>query len=281
MPLTKLLLIGCALLGSSITPPQQQEKKGAPTELHAPLFCYFIPPQGWEINDPRILSSRIQISFFKKKSEGFCPSINLAIESIDVSQTDYLKAVKQIQEKNRSNRWRKLGKIHTAAGVADLTEIDTTTDWGPVRMLQLILVKHSKAYVLTAAALKKEIPSLYKEFQTAFRSLQLTDDLLSAIPQSERRTSLKAAETHLLTAWKQMIESSLEPVDPLSESQFQKNHWLPFQESVIESYQDMGSYWQVLLLQHLQTQLQNQTHSASLELSSRQNNPDKDITKLE
>jgi hypothetical protein len=232
------------------------------TEQKPTYFCYFLPPKGWDIVDPRTLSPRVQISFFKKKSEGFCPSINLAIENVDISQSEYLKAVKNIQESDRANRWRHLGKVHTSGGVAELTEIDTQSDWGPVRMLQLILVKHGNAYVLTAAALKKEIPQLYREFQTAFRSLQITDDLVSCIPQMERRESLKTAETHLVSAC-QMVESQ----EAFSDKGFQEKHWIPFQTSILGDYQDMGAHWQFLVLKDLQTQLLSVKTSVPTEIT--------------
>src|SRR5271163_2722042 len=89
--------------------------------------AYFLPPAGWEIADPKFLAKRVQIAFLKKKKEGFSPSINLAIEQVEISEKEYLNAVKIIHEGDRNNRWRLLGKVRTAAGIAQLTEIDTTT----------------------------------------------------------------------------------------------------------------------------------------------------------
>jgi len=131
--------------------------------------CFFLPPKNWEIADPRSLSPRVKIAFIKNTGKGLCPSINLAVEQTQVSLSDYLKAVKAIHEQDRNNRWRALGKVRTAAGLAQLTEIDSSSEWGSVRLLQLILLKSGTAYVLTAAALKEEFSDFYKEFQSAFR----------------------------------------------------------------------------------------------------------------
>ncbi|MBY0530019.1 MAG: hypothetical protein K2P51_07490 [Rhabdochlamydiaceae bacterium] len=238
------------LFFSACLPSLKAESHEQASEQRPAYFCYFLPPKGWDIVDPRTLSPRVQISFFKKKSEGFCPSINLAIEHVDISQSEYLKAVKNIQEADRANRWRHLGKVHTTCGVAELTEIDTQSDWGPVRMLQLILVKHGNAYVLTAAALKKEIPQLYREFQTAFRSLQITEDLISCIPQMERRESLKTVENQLMSCCQ-----SMDAQEAFLDLAFQEKHWIPFQASILKDYEDMGAHWQFLVLKDLQSQL--------------------------
>src|SRR3984957_10065767 len=169
-------------------------------ETTSESHCYFVPPPGWEIADPSTLSSKIKIAFLKNSGKGFCPSINLAIEETDVSLSEYLKAVKTIHEQDRKNQWRALGKVRTVAGMAQLTEIDSTTEWGPVRILQLILIKDKHAYVVTAAALKEEMSNYYKEVQAAFRSLTISHDLLQNIPQQERRDMLKDQHTALFAA---------------------------------------------------------------------------------
>jgi hypothetical protein len=188
--------------------------------------CYFVPPENWDIADPTTLSPAVKIAFLTKSSKGFCPSINLAIEKTHVSINEYLKAVKAIHEQDRSNQWRALGKVKTQSGLAQLTEIDSPSEFGPIRLLQLILLKDGYAYVLTAAALKEEFSAHYQAFQTAFRSLTLTNDLFSNIPQLERRETLKLKQNQLN-----------ETAD-----------WDPFQKTVLEDFKDMGTFWQILVL---------------------------------
>jgi hypothetical protein len=213
--------------------------------------CFFIPPENWEIADPKSLSPKVKISFLKNSGKGFCPSINLAIEDTDVSLNDYLKAVKIIHEQDRNNHWRSLGKVRTAAGIAQLTEIDATTEWGPVRILQLILVKDRRAYVLTAAALKEEISHYYKEIQSAFRSLTLSNDLFENIPQLERREILKQKQTELLTAAKVYIQASAPGEKIFKDQDFQEKHWIPFEKTVLNNFKDMGAFWQILILRNV------------------------------
>lgn len=223
--------------------------------LFASSQCFFTPPEGWEIADPSTLPPSVVISFFKKGVNGFCPSVNLAIEETDVSLAEYLKAVKAIHEQDRSNQWRTLGKVKTAAGLAQLTELDTKTGFGSLRILQAILLHEGRAYVMTAAALKEEISQYYKEFQAAFRSLTLSTDLLGHIPQLERRENLKHRQSELLKAAEEALAAQKETVNPLDIPSFQEDHWLPFQKAVLDQFGDMGAFWQVLILRSAQEKM--------------------------
>jgi len=215
--------------------------------------CFFIPPEGWEIADPRSLSSKVKIAFLKKSMNGFCPSINLAVEDTDATLNEYLKAVKAIHEQDRTNQWRALGKVRTGAGLAQLTEVDSTTEWGPVRILQLILVKEGHAYVLTAAALKEEISNYYKDFQSSFRSFTLSNDLFSNVPQTERRQLLKQQQFDLFAASENFYRSQKK--NPMQDQDFKEQHWLPFQTTILDEFGDMGAFWQILVLRNAHEKL--------------------------
>ena len=104
-----LIIAGCLLAGPLAHAKQHSSLEKA-VEYSQPSLCYFTPPSGWDIADPRSLSPRVKIAFLKSTSNGFCPSINLAIEETSVSLNEYLKAVKAIHEQDRSNNWRALGK---------------------------------------------------------------------------------------------------------------------------------------------------------------------------
>lgn len=215
--------------------------------------CYFIPPKKWEISDPRTLSPKVKIAFLKKSVSGFCPSINLAVEETGASLNEYLKAIKAIHEQDRSNQWRALGKVRTGAGLAQLTEIDSTSEWGPVRLLQLILIKEGHAYVMTAAALKEEISKYYKDFQSAFRSFTLSNDLISNIPQTDRRQALKQRQTDLIAASEKFFQTQKK--NPMEDAKFKEELWFPFQKSVLEEFEDMGAFWQILVLRNANEKL--------------------------
>lgn len=139
-----------------------------------PLFS---PPKAWKlVTQKNKEHSRVKIGFVGEATRGFSPSINVATEEIgDTTLTEYLKAAKAIYEKTPHNRWRQLGKIQTASGESTLTEIDTRTEWGDVRLMQMIFIKDRKAYIMTAASLREDFGQHLKEFQTAFQSLSLID----------------------------------------------------------------------------------------------------------
>lgn len=134
----------------------------------------FTPPKDWEAVEENMLSGQVKMAFMKKEAkENFCPSLNLVEEPFCGTLNEYLNGVKAIHEQNRNNRWRKLGKVQTTAGEAELTEIDMPTPFGPARLLQLFLLKEKRVYILTAAALKKDISRFYADFQKSFHSFRL------------------------------------------------------------------------------------------------------------
>lgn len=253
--LIKCCFIGCILSSSAAIAKQPGIALEKAAEHSSSSLCFFTPPSGWEIADPRSHSSRVKMAFLKSSGNGFCPSINLAIEETPVSLSEYLKAVKAIHEQDRSNHWRALGKVKTNAGLAQLTEIDSKTEWGPVRILQLIFLKEGHAYVVTASALRDDFSNYYKEIQSAFRSLTLSTDLLGNIPQTERREMLKTRQRQLVQAAEEALSASKENKNLLEDAHFQEKHWIPFQQAVLSSFNDMGAFWQVLILQNAQEKL--------------------------
>lgn len=139
-------------------------------------LCCFTPPKDWTTADPKCLAPRVKSAYVGKNNSGFCPSINLATEEVSITVEEYLKVVKKLYALDRDIRWRDLGKIQTKAGSARLTEIDTKTEFGNIRMLQMILVKEGQAYIMTAAASKENFSQHYKDFEQAFRSFDIPKD---------------------------------------------------------------------------------------------------------
>lgn len=200
-----------------------------PFFVEAETFSYFIPPKGWEIASPENKQSHVRIGFLGKSKKDFRPTLNLAMEKIgELPLASYLKAVKEIHARNPQNRWRQLGKIRTYAGEATLTEIDTKTEYGDLRMMQMIFLHEKNAYIMTAAALKEEFANYYREFQAAFESFTLTEDLFAMIPGEERQNLLKKE---------------------FSELKKSKEKLAIFEKHVLKDYSDMGTHWQLLLFQ--------------------------------
>lgn len=249
------ILASLCTIGLPCFAKQQISAISAAVQAIESCECFFLPPTHWEITDPQTLPPCVKIAFTKKSNKGFCPSINLAIEETSSSLSDYLKAVRAIHELDRHHQWRLLGKVRTNAGLGQLTEIDLPTDFGPVRILQFILIKDNHAYIITAAALKEEIADYYKDFQTAFRSLTLTSDLLNHIPQLERRETLREKQKQLLQAAQEFLPASAENANLLEDPSFLEKYWLPFQKLIIDDFADRGTFWQILLLKNTQEQI--------------------------
>ncbi len=207
----------------------------------AEKICYFTPPKNWSDANPKLLSSSVKMGYFGKGNENFHPSINLAVEQVDdVTLKEYLKIVKEIHQSNRSTVWRDLGAFHTKAGKAHLTEISMKHQVGEIKMLQIILITEGFAYILTGSSLKEDLPSFRKDFISAFRSTSLTDDLYAPL-QQEQQNTLKA-----------LIESTKASyIDTQLTSDQKKKKLLNFHSHVVEKYQDMGQYWQYLVIKDL------------------------------
>ncbi len=152
--------------------------------------CFFIPPKGWEIANPEMLSPRVHICFLGKASQG-APSINLATEPVNVTLDAYVDAVRKIHAGDPNSRWRDLGKYKTLMGEGRLTELETPSDAGMSRMVQLIVIKDQIAYILTASASKENFSKFYKTFDQTLRTLQASANLVESYGNSESRNRLK------------------------------------------------------------------------------------------
>lgn len=193
----------------------------------------FDPPGDWECAFPDHLSACIQVGFLGKGSTPFRPSINLAIEEIDVGLKRYVKAVKEIHLAQKGTVWRDLGKFNTRLGEGRLTEIATTSPLGAVKMLQMIAVVDKTAYILTGAAIKDEFLRFQESFIQTFQSLRLAGDLFSPLPEAKK----KQFEQFFSTLGQSAAEQSE-----------QEAKWIDLQKLVGQENLGMGNYWQILVL---------------------------------
>jgi hypothetical protein len=131
----------------------------------------FTPPSGWHLADPKSLPPSVKVMVVGKGEREFPPSINLGTEKYSGTLKQYLKRIKEIND-SQGAVWKDLGKIRTQAGEASLSQVDTQTQWGNVRMMHAILKKEDMVYILTAASLKEEFPKHYKYFFNSLRSLR-------------------------------------------------------------------------------------------------------------
>ena len=162
------------------------------------------------------------MGFVDNRKSGFCPSIYLTSEKIQISMKEYLEIV-QKNCKGKKQSWHHLGKIETKCGLAELIEIETKSQLGSIRLLQAILYKDSEVFILTAGALKKEFSKHAPAIESAFRSMDLCGDLFEKVENQKVREKL-------LECWqkrKENIES--------------------YKKMVLEQ-EKLGSVWQLLML---------------------------------
>jgi hypothetical protein len=192
--------------------------------------CTFIPPAGWEIAQLKNPSPHVRIGFIGKGTGEFRPSMNLAEEEVDVSLKEYVKAVKELQLADPTTKWRDLGKFQMEGGIGRLTEMTSTSPWGEIKILQTLLVKENKAYILTAAVLKEDLPKLQSDLLKSFHSLSITEELWTPIADPLKQREFETFFSNL------------------GGSEEKELQWEKLQHQVI-SHKALGPYWQFLALQ--------------------------------
>ena len=232
-----LFLLATALLPLAQVMNDPPSPSSALKEHSQSMIPVFVPPSGWQCALPKNLSQYVRVGFIGNGSTQFHPSINLAIEDVDTSQREYVKAVKEIHLADPKTTWRDLGKFTMKAGVGNLTEISSSSAWGEVKMLQAILVQNKKAYILTAAVLKKDYTRFQKEILESLQSLSLYPDLIAALPNENQRIKFKQLFAVL---GKFSADADV--------SHLQKTQWEQVQKEVIEDYPEMGGHWHFLVL---------------------------------
>ncbi len=265
-----------ALLASTFVvaeEPNQTEfdsaiEKNYITNAQEPGSVMFNPPDGWHLANPKALPPSVKLMVVGSGNNDFPPSINLGTEKIEGDLKNYLKTIKSINDSQGSD-WKDLGTIRTQAGTASLSQVDAKTEWGEVRMMHVILVKETTAYILTAAALKEEFPKFYKEFFKSMRSLRFNKNVYEMIANNNRRQTLESENSKLKNAWtnlysKESTSAIGNQLDSLaqkvfSSDEFQAKYWSPFKELVSSDYQDMGKAWEKQLLNQVQNELFSST----------------------
>lgn len=160
------------ILSCGILPLHAAEKSAqAAASDNASKAIAFSPPNGWRQAEPSMLPKNVKLMVVGEGTHEFPPSIALAIEDYKGTMKQYLKRVKEISV-SKGHEWKDLGTIKSDAGVLSLSQTDSTTEWGKVRMLHVMLKKDGEMYILTAASLRDEFSKFYKDFFDAFKSLR-------------------------------------------------------------------------------------------------------------
>ncbi|MEI8365702.1 MAG: hypothetical protein WCF65_04705 [Parachlamydiaceae bacterium] len=140
---------------------------------NTPDVVMFTPPTGWRHADASALPEHVSLMVVGKGSREFPPSMTLGTEIYKGTLKQYLNKVKEIN-RSKGYEWKDLGTLRTEAGNASLSQVDTRSEWGDVRMMHVIVLRDETIYILTAASLKEEFASHYKDIFNSFRSLRFS-----------------------------------------------------------------------------------------------------------
>lgn len=141
----------------------------------------FTPPPNWRTADQTALPNEVQLMVVGKGLHEFPPSITLATEAYSGTVKSYLKIVKQLNAA-KGYEWKDLGTIQTKAGNASLSQTDSQSEWGNIRMMHVILKKNETIYIITATAKREEFPTFYQQIFSAFRSLHFSTNTFEKQP---------------------------------------------------------------------------------------------------
>jgi len=133
----------------------------------------FTPPPEWRNSDNTALPTHVKLMIVGKGTQEFPPSISIATENYSGTIKQYLKVIKDLNT-SKGQEWRDLGTLKTGAGNTSLSQTDSKSQWGDIRMMHVILKKNGIVYIVTAAALKEEFHKFYKEIFNALRSLHFS-----------------------------------------------------------------------------------------------------------
>lgn len=265
------LCSGSCLLSSlqaqTFNPLLKNQTKPKIQEIQEDDIVLFTPPSGWHLADITTLNlPHVKVMVVGKGPTHLPPSMNLSTEPYKGTLKQYLKTVKNMNAA-KGDEWKDLGTIRTEAGNASLSQVDTKSQWGNMRLMQVILLKNQHIYILTASALKDEFSLFYKDFFAAMRSLRVAKDVFDAVIDQDQRKQLKAAADKLQSQWKTLLAQQQkdspdialnEMKDNLFNSeQFQNTVWKPFKEMIDQKYNNQGPEWQSLVMQKMEDQLFN------------------------
>lgn len=246
----------CTHTANSTPPPDFVSNEGG--------IVLFTPPNGWRQADTSLLPPHIKLMVIGKGPSAFPPSMNLNVQSFSGTLKQYLKIVKDTNE-SQGFEWKDLGTLRTEAGNASLSQFDHKSQWGTIRMMQVILIKNGMVYILSASALKDEFSLFYKDFFASMRSLRVSKTPIEMISSSQQKTQLRNAIQKMQVDWNALLtqnhtkNNSTSPEElkkqTFQSQAFQKDSWIPFKEMLSQRFSTMGPDWQALLLENTESEL--------------------------
>ncbi|MDX8430479.1 MAG: hypothetical protein SNF33_01550 [Candidatus Algichlamydia australiensis] len=216
------------------------------TLLSASPTATFVPPKGWRAQDPTAFN-QAKISFISKKTQGFNPSINLAIEPTSLRLEEYTKNAIKCHKMDKRNRCERMGQLKTLSGEGVLLKIERTLEWGKVELMQLLQIANGHAYILTASAKKSDFQNVRSEVTKSFRSLELVEDFLKSAGRKSYNLKMEIAKEKKKIRLPTIV--SLPIIVPRLKN---------LQKFCEKELPEKGSYWHALFIKQIAQEIFNE-----------------------
>lgn len=191
-------------------------------------YCYFAAPKDWEMqlfeeNNP------VKVGFLGRAKDNSRPNLYLSEEEVDCDLKEYVASVKKIYKNNPKFTFTDIGTIQTKSGKAYLAEIESKTEVGITKMMQLMIIKGKRAYVLTGGNSKKNFLSTHSDFIRIFKSVSIEKNPLAFITDQAKKEPIEKAFKTLKTQQqvaKMLGKLGLDQYSQKLVLDFYKNHHL-------------------------------------------------------
>lgn len=226
--------------------------------LIAQDYTYILPPKGWKAVDPEKLSPHVRAGFVSDQKKSSVPSLTIAEEHITLTEEEYVRKVIGLYQSKRENMVSDMGSIQLSSGSARFLQIEVHKTWGTMLILQAITVRENKAHILTAVSPKEDFPSVYQDIIKAFSSFSFASTPLKFIKDQKIRTQFKTKLSEVCSQTKDFRKKPNTPSENLlSDKQYQKEIWKPYQKFLRKHEDKLGIYFSSLMLTYTANKLRS------------------------
>jgi hypothetical protein len=133
--------------------------------------CSISVPEAWEQVNNEMAPGSVKLILRGKGDYELPPTMNVAVEPVAATMSidQYVECVQTLHRSNPLHRCSHLGQLPGGREKMELMQLQLDSQWGPVEMLQGLLVRDQVAYVVTVSARQEEFG---KQLPTFIKTLQ-------------------------------------------------------------------------------------------------------------
>lgn len=211
-----------------------------------PFYSFSIPKK-WDLVSTKDFAKSVKVGCIAKSKNTIKPSINLATEYTKKNFEEYIQAAKNLHIADRKNTYTSLGYLSLKHGKAYLSQIETKSKCGDIRILQCLFMKDHIVYILTGVCEKQDYLNFYDEFILAFESFEIANSPFETIKDLSKENLLKNRLEAIKASWQTLQEKyPSKTIDDLFlDKTFQKKTWKSFEKFLTQTFKDKGLIWQI------------------------------------